>query len=94
MFFVDEQVKKNCWNVIDSYGEICVHCGCCSPDKKTRYEARLNTVKGWIRDKENFDLWADDEETRKIQEHNIAADLKSLKRMRRYYRKKYREVCA
>jgi len=55
-------VTKDCINP-DSYGMICVGCGCCSKDKAIRYPSRLkmyqehldrdlnfsNWIKGWIR---------------------------------------------
>lgn len=33
--------KENCYNTYDSYGEICVHCGCCSEDEIERAKARV-----------------------------------------------------
>lgn len=44
MTFVDESVTKNCKNLIDSYGEICVFCNCCGRvDKATMYDAQIAT---------------------------------------------------
>ena len=43
-----QQVKENCWNFIDSYGEICVHCGCCSEDPITRYTARIEVCERYL----------------------------------------------
>jgi len=91
ILFVDEQVRDNCWNLYDSYGEICVHCGCCSNDKKVRYAARVNCLKAWIAEKEAFDMWDDDPETRKIQEQNNAKTLRFWKRQLSYNRRKARE---
>lgn len=88
MFFVDEQVKKKCWNLRDSYGEICVHCGCCANDKLTRYKARIECIEYWIREEENFDAWDDDAEMRAVQEKNKAANIDYYRRQLRYYQKK------
>ena len=32
VMYVDAPVRGNCWNLRDSYGEICVGCGCCSKE--------------------------------------------------------------
>ena len=92
--FIDEQVRKNCWNLYDSYGEICVHCGCCAKDKKTRYAARLETVREWLEEKQKFDRWDDDPEVRALQERNVKIDVKHYKRLVRYYTRKLEEMRA
>ncbi len=92
IFHISEHVKDNCWNLLDSYGEICVHCGCCSKDKETRYKGRIECLEAWIEEKEHFRYWSDDPETRKIQERNCAETLRHFKRQLRYYRKKLQEV--
>ena len=84
--YIDFQVKPNCWNLEDSYGEICVCCGCCSEDKKTRYEARLNHCKAWLEERKNFSDWAYEyPDLMKVQKENIASDIKYYKRRIRYY---------
>lgn len=88
MTHVDFAVKKKCWNLYDSYGEICVCCGCCAEDKKTRYESRIECLERWIAEKKDFRYWADDPELRKVQERNIAEDLKYWKSRLWYYRNK------
>jgi len=87
---IDFAVRKDCWNFIDSYGEICVGCGCCSKDKKTRYESRIRCVERWLDERINFDDWI--EGCRELQEKNIKADIKYYKRRLRYYRAKLKEV--
>lgn len=43
---IDYSARSNCYNVGESYGEICVQCNCCGRfDKKTMYECRLETDK-------------------------------------------------
>ena len=49
-------VQKNCINP-DSYGEICVGCGCCSKDKAIRYPARLKLYQEHLEGHLNFNHW-------------------------------------
>lgn len=88
--FVDEQVLDKCWNLYDSYGEICVHCGCCSKDKAKRYKARIEAIKGWIWEHENWykpdDTWLD------CQMENRRETFRHWRRMLRYYEKKLDEM--
>lgn len=46
--FVDTGVKQNCWNGRESFGEICVHCGCCSENKEERIKNRIYKLNMWI----------------------------------------------
>lgn len=88
-------VKKNCWNMMDSYGEICVHCGCCSTDKKTRYEARLEHCKRWLKEREEFDDWAYEyPDLMETQKKNVASDIAYYKRRIRYYDDKMKKLMA
>lgn len=90
---IDCEVSKNCWNLTDSFGMICVNCGCCAKDKKTRYKNRIRTVEQWLEEKKNFDGWyEDDPEIKMIQKENVSADIRTFKRMLRYYRKKLTEL--
>lgn len=88
---VDRPALDNCWNTYDSYGEICVGCGCCSKDKATRYKARYEVCQRRISEMENFNLWFDDIETRALQKKNIKYNLKYFKSRLRYYGKKLKE---
>ena len=90
-FHIDAQVSSKCWNLYDSYGEICVHCGCCSKDPLTRYNARIEVLLRRIEHCVTFDGWSADSTLRAIQETNIAHDLKACRRMLRYYKKKLDE---
>lgn len=90
--FVDEQVQDNCWNLYDSFGEICVHCGCCSKDKKTRYAARVECLERWQAENERFDEFDDDPVLCRVQMHNKAANARHYRRQLWYYRKKLQEV--
>lgn len=84
-------VKRNCWNMFESFGEICVGCGCCSRDPIQRAKSRRNVLKRQIDHFESFDEWFDDEEFRAVQEDNLKSTLKMLKRQLRYYERKLRE---
>ena len=92
MIFADERAKDNCWNLYDSYGEICVHCGCCSKDPRVRYKARVDCVTEWVNEQEQFNAWDDDPEFRRRQRWNHAKTVERLKRQLRYYSKKLMEV--
>ena len=85
---IDHAVSKRCWNPYESYGEICVGCGCCSKDKAKRYKARYELCQRRIDDLVSFDGWFDEPELRELQERNIATDLKHFRQRMAYYRKK------
>lgn len=89
--FACMSVSERCWNWYDSYGEICVHCGCCAKDTKTRQKARLELMERRLAENEAFDRWDDNEEMRKLQEKNVALDRAYFKRKIRYYRNKLKE---
>ncbi len=91
--FIDFQIKSNCWNLMDSYGGICIYCGFCAADKKKRYEARLRCLKRWLEERENFDGWAvDDPELLETQKKNVADDVRYFKRRIRYYEGKLKKL--
>ena len=85
---IDRPTAKQCWNLIDSYGMMCVHCGCCSHDKQKRYTSRIAVLERWIDGWEHFDRWDDDPEMKALQERNIRSNLKHFRRMLRYYKGK------
>lgn len=94
MIHIDYGVTDDCIN-INSYGEICVRCGCCS-----RYEGILSPRERTIRkiryyrqrlqEQYAFDGWI--EPFRKIQERNIALNVLYCKRQIRKYRKVLRTL--
>lgn len=88
---IDTGVMKNCWNPYDSYGEICVHCGCCNKDKKIRHKARYNLCKRMIEELKNFQLWDDGPGWKAIQEKNIKINLLYFKSRMRYYMKRMKD---
>lgn len=90
MFHIDFAVKKDCWNFYDSYGEICVGCGCCSPDPVVRAKARLAVCENQLHERSNFNNWVEGwEET---QRKNIASDIRYFKKRIRYYKKRLKEL--
>ena len=87
---LDFAVRKNCWNLYDSYGEICVRCGCCSADPIERAKARLEVCERWLQERLKFDDW--NEGLEEIQRKNIADDIKYYKRIIRYYKNRLKEL--
>lgn len=77
--------KKKCYALLWSYGEICVHCGCCAKDKETRRKARLAYWQCWLEEQENFNRWIDNPELRQLQEKNRKANIAEAKKRIRYY---------
>lgn len=73
--FLDSPAREGCYNQFESYGMICVRCGCCSEDEKVRYTSRIALHKRLLQDDLTFDRWFDDEETRKMQERNVAHNI-------------------
>ena len=92
MTIIDKQVTDKCWNLYDSYGEICVHCGCCSRDPVKRANARYELCLERIAHLNASDGWYKDPEIRALQERNIKKDLKYFNRRLRYYKKRLEEL--
>ena len=83
--YLDCGVKKNCYNPFESYGEICVGCGCCSEDELTAAKARLALHRRLLEELENFNNWFDDPEMRDIQKRNVEASIKWSKEQIAHY---------
>ena len=88
MMHVDYGVGDDCINN-NSYGEICVRCGCCSKnhDYKNRMISRLRYYKSRLNDALRFDDWFDDEVGRKYQENVVFHNVQYYKRKIRTYKK-------
>ena len=85
-------VRSDCWNMEAwAYGS-CQRCGCCSNDKRERYESRLRLMEEHLDHFQNFDNWDDDPEDRVFQESNIRANIKWLKRRIKYYKNKLKAM--
>ena len=91
---ISTQVKPNCYNFYESYGEICVGCGCCSTNKLERAKARLALHKRILDEDEHFSNWIDDPYLRKQQEKNLKREIALNKELIARYEarvKKYTE---
>jgi len=90
VIFAEFAINKNCWNLFDSYGQICIGCGCCVKNKKERYENRIRCLERWLKEQYEFDGW--DDSIKEIQEKNIKANIRYLKRQLRYYKKQLEKI--
>jgi len=79
-------INKNCWNLYDSYGEICVHCGCCSKDKDMRRKSRLELCERMLKNQLEFNDFSDSSKLREIQENNNKSNIKYYKQRIKYYK--------
>lgn len=89
-------ITEDCWNLEAWAFGICHHCGCCSKDKRKRYESRILLLEKRLEDLRSFELWDESPERRSLQEKNIASSIKRIKRKLRYYMEKVnamKEAC-
>lgn len=93
MMHIDYGVSKDCIN-LDSYGMICVKCGCCSknPNYKDRIIRTIRYYKESMRREKNFDRWDEEERWRKVQERNVTLNILYDKRKIRMYKKILRNL--
>lgn len=82
--YIDFAIKKNCWNLYEAI-YTCIGCGCCSKDKKLRYQNRVRVLKRQLKENYDFNDWIDDPELKAIQERNVKADIRYFKKKLRYY---------
>lgn len=82
-------VTKDCINH-DSYGMICVGCGCCSKDKTIRYPARLKMYREHLDEAKNFDQWING--WRRIQRRNMKLNITYNKRRIAIYQRLVNEL--
>lgn len=77
---IDYAVSDDCINV-NSFGEICVGCGCCSrnPDYMDMIRKRIKHYKEMLEKEYNFSEWSDNEKTRALQERNVEANISYFK---------------
>lgn len=85
-------VQKNCYNPYDSYGEICVGCGCCGKPSPERDKARLALWERRHEEDVNFDNWCDNPKLRALQEKNRKLNIIFTGRRLRYYRRKVKQL--
>jgi hypothetical protein len=77
-------VREDCINP-DSYGEICVGCGCCSKDKTIRYPARLKLYTELLEHDLSFNNWI--KGCKRIQKRNRKLDIAYNKRRIAIYKR-------
>ena len=82
--YIDFARKKNCWNLHEAT-YTCIGCGCCSKDKKLRYQNRVRVLKRQLKSQYDFNDWVDDPELKAIQERNVKANIRYFKKKLRYY---------
>lgn len=85
-------IQDNCYNIWETYGGICVWCGCCTKDRIKRTKSRLKLFERMLDESLNFNQWDDDPELRAIQGKNVASDIKWARRRVAYYRKRLAEL--
>lgn len=83
----DYGVSDDCINH-NSYGEICVNCGCCSnnPDYRDRYIRTMRYYKNELNELYEFEVYEDDR-YREIQEKNKQSGIVYYKKQIRLYKK-------
>ena len=85
--------RKDCFNVYESYGEICVGCGCCSNDKIKRTKARLELYERMLDDEKRFDNWFfDDPDIFALQKKNHEINLIHYEKKVEHYKKMLQEL--
>lgn len=82
-------IKDNCWNFYDSYGEICVHCGCCDKDPLKRAENRKKVLERWL---DHWQVVLFTEVLDEVQTENVKTNIRLLKSELRYYKKRLEKL--
>lgn len=93
--YVDIAASDKCYNIYESYGEICIGCGCCAIDPEIRVRARLEMWKRRLEALETdlrFNWWVDYPEIRELQVHNLMIDIERAKRRIRYYQRRLADL--
>ena len=78
--YIDSACLDKCYALGWSYGEICVHCGCCSDDPKVRIPARINYLKEELESCKNFDDWFEDADLKALQEKNVKNSIECIEK--------------
>ena len=80
MMFLDVSITKDCKNLLDSYGEICLRCNACGRiDPKQQYRNYLEVLHRQQAENAAFDNWFP--ECREIQEMNIKRNAELLAKL-------------
>ena len=86
---IDFEIKEDCYNLYESYGEICVGCGCCSEDTEERFKARIALADRMIEELNNI---GDYDSLSPIQIRNIKKGLSKWEKRRTKFQKKLKEL--
>jgi len=79
-------IAKDCKNLYESYGEICVGCNCCGRfDPETKLECQLELNKRMLDERKAFDGWSDYPDVSALQHKNVAIDIE-------YFTKKIKAI--
>lgn len=71
---IDFNVEKDCQNLYDSYGQICVHCNCCGRfNKETMNDCRIKFYKRMLQ--EHVEKIDNPDYAMEIQKKNILKDI-------------------
>lgn len=84
---LDYQVKENCYNLYESYGEICVKCGCCSDDPESRFKSRIELADRRLEELESFITGGDADLISSLQRKNSQRSIKFWKKEKTKYQK-------
>jgi hypothetical protein len=78
---IDYGVKANCYNPMDSYGEICTWCNCCGRvDKNTMYQCRIAIDKQHLQDEVALLFDAEYQNSQSVILKNCEYHIKRIKR--------------
>lgn len=85
---IDYSISTDCINP-NSYGEICLLCGCCSlnTDYRDRTIRKIRLCKDLLKREYLFDLWDENSDLRIIQERNMRLNILYFKRKIRMQKK-------
>jgi len=86
---IDFQARKDCYNPYESFGEICVGCGCCSDDPEEKFKARIALADRMIEELSNI---GDYDSLHPIQIRNIKKGLSKWEKRRTKFQKKLKEL--
>ena len=85
---IDYSPSDDCIND-DSFGCICVKCGCCklNPNYRDMIRRRIKYYKSKLAEQYTFDNWSDSDHWKKIQKRNIQSNIRYFKQRIRICKK-------
>lgn len=85
--YVDESVTDDCFNGFESFGVVCVHCGCCAEEPSIRYRARLELFERELKYFQNFQ-YSDVDSIAEIQKSKVNETIEYINERIKYYGEK------